>query len=195
MKTKLLYAACAAAIISGCASNGGVSTPQAELLTPECTHKDAPTVPAPLWVCDVPIEGYAISAVGFSEKKPTSSLTTAAATAQARTKMSSQFASEVAEVVQEYQKAVQTDENEAFMVDQDLVRQTFTSAFLFGSKVVRTLTSPTHGQYVVIAMDKETYQANAAKLMAALEDEDARLKKMFEDEKAKKRLMDLFVTQ
>jgi hypothetical protein len=194
MKIKLLCSMSAVCCLVGCGSTS-VSTPKEELLAPDCTHKDAPTVAAPMWVCDVPIEGYAKTAVGFSEKRPTVSMTAAAATAQARTKMASEFATDVSEVMQEYQKSVNTDEEDMYMIDLDLVRQTFTSASLFGSKVVRTLTSPNQGQYVVIAMDEETYEANKKKLMAALIDEDARMKKMFEDDKAKKMLMDLFVSK
>lgn len=184
------------AALTGCgATGGGVTAPKEELITAECTHKDAPTVAAPLWVCDVPIEGYAISAVGFSEKRPTSSMTTSAATAEARTKMAAEFATSISEGMREYQKFVQTEESEAFMIDQDTIRESVTAATLFGSKVIRTLTSPNQGQYVVVAMDKETFTANAEKLMSGLMDEDARLKKMFEDEKTRERLMGMFISQ
>ncbi len=182
-------------LLAGCGATNNVTTPQTTVITPECVFADAPEKAAPLWVCDVPIEGYALSAVGFSEKKPSQAMTTAAATTQARAKMSEHFATTVSQLFTDYQKSLETQEESKFIIDTDLVRETVSSMTLFGSKVIRTLTSPTQGQYVVIALDESTYKANAEKVFAALVDENAEMKQLFDSEQARERLLSMIKVQ
>ncbi len=170
-----------------CAS---VSNP-AEALAGDCPFPDAPEKEAPAWVCGESIEGFALTAVGFAEKKPSVSMTKTAATAQARAQMSAYFAADVSEIINEYQKSLTTEDKEKFIVDIDTVRQQVTSMTLYGTRVVRTLTSPTGGQYVVLAMDDFTYQKNSEKVFAALTDENAEMKQMFNNEQARERLMSM----
>lgn len=165
------------------------ATPRAELSASECVYPDAPTVTAPLWVCDVPIENFSLSAVGFSERLPTVSMTTAAATADARIKMSEHFATSVAQVFSDYQKSLKTEQASAFQINIELIRDTVTSATLFGTRVLRSITSPNQGRYVVIVMGQDTYKANAKALLAGLVDKDARIKRLFEDQKARNQLI------
>jgi hypothetical protein len=191
MKKKLFATTLSAIVLAGCGATSGVTTKQEELVTADCVFKDAPQHKAPLWVCDVPVEGYELTAVGFSEKRPTQSMTSAAARTDANVQMSEHFATSVAQLFQDYQKSMVTEEGEKFLVDTDLVRESTTSITLFGSKVVRTMTSPNLGQYVVIAMDKSTYKANAEKAFAALSDDNANIRRLFNDDKARERLMGL----
>ncbi|MDN4502150.1 hypothetical protein QX776_07035 [Alteromonadaceae bacterium BrNp21-10] len=180
-----------AAALAGCGATSGVTTKQEELIAPDCVFTDAPQQKAPLWVCDVPIEGYELTAVGFSEKRPTASMTSTSARTDAGVKMSEHFATSVAALLKEYQKSVETEDKSKFIVDTDMVRESLTSITLFGTKIIRSLTSPTKGQYVVLAMDKATYEANAEKAFAALSNDDANMRKLFSDEKARERLMSL----
>lgn len=179
------------AALTGCGATSGPTTSQKELITPDCVFADAPQQAAPLWVCDVPIEGFALTAVGFSEKRPTTSMTSTAARTDAATKMSEHFATSVAQLFTEYQKSMVTESEEKFLVDTDLVRESVTSITLFGAKVARSMTSPTQGQYVVLAMDKDAYEANAEKAFAALSNDNANIRRLFNDDKARERLMSL----
>jgi hypothetical protein len=189
---KLLIIVATTLVTAACSSTSpDVSTPAATVLAPECVFKDAPDTPAPLWVCDVPIEGYALTAVGFSEKKPSSTMTTSAATADARTQMSAYFATMVSDLFSEYQKSLSTEEADKYIIDTDMVRETVTSTTLFGTRVIRTLTSPSNGQYVAIAMDDATFAANQTKVFAALENQDAEIKQLFSNEQAREKLMSM----
>ncbi|RDV24762.1 hypothetical protein DXV75_11825 [Alteromonas aestuariivivens] len=187
---RFLICLVAAFALFGCESTGsGVSTKQATLLVPDCVFPDAPDTAAPLWVCDVPVEGYALTSVGYSEKRPTLSMTTESAATDARNKMSAYFAAEVAQLFQEVQKSIESESTSEFSVDTDMVRQSVNSMTLFGTKVVRSLASPNGGHYVVVAMDDQTYKSNTEKVFAALSDENAMMKQMFENETARERLM------
>lgn len=179
------------ATISACSSTPKVATAPEVLMADDCMYKDAPQTKAPLWVCDVPLEGFALSAVGFSEKRPTQSMTSAAAKADANIQMAEHFATSVAQLFTDAQKSLVTENIEKFIVDTSLVKESMTSATLYGAKVYRSVTSPAQGYYVVLAMDQNTYEANAERIFAALVDDNANIKKMFEDEKARERLMNL----
>lgn len=184
------------AVITACGSTSkGISTKKETLLAPDCVYQDAPEKAAPLWICGVQVEGYALTEIGFSEKKPSATMTTAAATADARAKMSSYFASMVSDMFTEYQKSIETEETAKNVIDTDLVRETVSSMTLFGTRTVRTMTSPTGGQYVLLAMDEMTYKANQEKVFAALKDSDAEIKQLFENEQARERLMSLIKVQ
>lgn len=193
MKTRYLntLAVAVAIVLSGCGGTSQPTTAQKELVTPECVFPDAPQQAAPLWVCDVPIEGFALTAVGFSEKRPTQSMTSTAARTDAAAKMSEHFATSIAQMLTDYQKSMVTESEEKFLVDTDLVRENVTSITLYGTKIARSMTSPMQGQYVVLAMDKDTYEANAEKAFAALSNDNANIKRLFKDEKARERLMSL----
>ncbi len=39
-----------------------------EASVPDCTYPDSPQTAAPGWVCDEPVEGLAVSAVGSANK-------------------------------------------------------------------------------------------------------------------------------
>ncbi|GGF64681.1 LPP20 family lipoprotein [Alteromonas lipolytica] len=182
--------------LGACSSTSdGISTKQETLLTPDCVYQDAPEKSAPLWICGVPVEGYALTQVGFSEKKPSASMTTSAASADARAKMSSYFATMVSDLFSQYQKSLETEEAAKHIIDTDMVRETVSSMTLFGTRTVRTMTSPSGGQYVLIAMDEATYKANQDKVFAALKDEDAEIKQLFENEQARERLMSMIKVQ
>ncbi|MAQ01414.1 MAG: hypothetical protein CL586_04705 [Alteromonadaceae bacterium] len=182
--------------ISACSSTSdGITTKKETVLTPECVYQDAPEKAAPMWVCGVPIEGFAFTQVGFSEKKPSATMTNSAATADARAKMSSYFATMVSDMFSQYQKSLETEEASKYVIDTDMVRETVSSMTLFGTRTVRTMTSPSGGQYVLLAMDEATFAANQKKVFAALEDEDAEIKQLFENEQARERLMSMFKVQ
>ena len=174
--------------ISACSSTSdGITTKKETVLTPECAYQDAPEKAAPMWVCGVPIEGFAFTQVGFSEKKPSATMTNSAATADARAKMSSYFATMVSDMFSQYQKSLETEEASKYVIDTDMVRETVSSMTLFGTRTVRTMTSPSGGQYVLLAMDEATFAANQKK--------DAEIKQLFENEQARERLMSMFKVQ
>ena len=109
--------------------------------------------------------------------------------------MSSYFATMVSDMFSQYQKSLETEEASKYVIDTDMVRETVSSMTLFGTRTVRTMTSPSGGQYVLLAMDEATFAANQKKVFAALEDEDAEIKQLFENEQARERLMSMFKVQ
>ena len=195
MKKLILLLPVLAAVTACGSTSSGISTKKETLLTPDCVYQDAPDKAAPLWICGVPVEGFALSQVGFSEKKPSATMTTAAATADARAKMSSYFATMVSDLFSQYQKSIETEESAKNIIDTDMVRETVSSMTLFGTRTVRTMTSPSGGQYVLLAMHEMTYKANQEKVFAALKDADAEIKQLFENEQARERLMSMIKVQ
>ncbi|GLR69436.1 hypothetical protein [Agaribacter marinus] len=191
MNVKYLALLAAVVGLTGCGATSSPTASQQTLVVPDCVYPDAPTQAAPLWVCDVPIEGFALTSVGYSEKKPTLSMTTTSARTDAGVKMSEHFATSVSQLLTEYQKQMVTNDEEKILLDNDLVRESLTAITLFGAKTARSITSPSQGHYVVLAMDKATYEANAEKAFAALSNDNANMRRLFNDEKARERLMSL----
>ena len=110
--------------------------------------------------------------------------------------MSSYFATMVSDLFSQYQKSLETEEASKHIIDTDMVRETVTSMTLFGTRTVRTMTSPRRrANTFLIAMDEATFKANQNKVFAALEDEDAEIKQLFENEQARERLMSMIKVQ
>ncbi|MBC3766583.1 LPP20 family lipoprotein [Neptunicella marina] len=189
MKKSLIVLPAMVAVLTGCGSTNKVVVKQQEVMAPDCVYQDAPQTPAPKWICDITVEGFELTAVGFSEKRPTASMTSSSARADANVKMSEHFANNVAQMLSEYQKSVESESKSKFLVDTDMVRQTLTGMTLYGTKIIRSMTSPTQGQYVLMAMDKPTYEANAEKAFAALASQDGEMRQAFDDKKTREELM------
>ena len=61
--TRVLGVSALALSLTACFGGGSK-----QAAVPDCTFPDAPAVAAPGWVCDEPVEGLAVSAVGSADK-------------------------------------------------------------------------------------------------------------------------------
>jgi len=145
---KCLIPAVITLAISGCASTPSIED------TPDCVFPDASTSRAPAWVCDAPVEGVSLSAVGYSKKSNAgSAFMKKIASADARVQLASIFKVRVQNMIKLY--AQTTGAADAETVDQvnTSVSKLITNETLVGSRLYRSRVSPTGGLFVLIGLD------------------------------------------
>lgn len=143
--------------LSGCSSN-----PKVPAVVADCTYPDAPEVAAPLWICDAPVEGVAVSAVGsFRKTSAGVQFQKTQATANARNQLAANMKVHVKQLVKNYTEVTGVgDEETVDTVSSDVSKQV-TKETLFSTKVFRTKVSPNGTMYVLVGMDPEGAAANA----------------------------------
>ena len=130
-KLGLVGVAVAMAFMAGCASKKQVAAAPAE-----CVFPDSPKDPAPLWVCDTPVEGVAVSAVGSHEKSAAGpQFMKDQATASARVVLAQQMKVRVTKKV------------------NASVSKLITAETISGSRAFRSTVSPKGTMYVLVGLD------------------------------------------
>ncbi|NRD71888.1 LPP20 family lipoprotein [Shewanella sp. VB17] len=175
--------------LSGCQSNDTVKNVQQI----DCFYPDAVTVSAPRWICDVMPDGIEIGAVGYSKKSVAGlSIMRDIATNDARARLAQQFESNVNTLFKQATQAnmVSTTDNVSEEVTEyfETVTKNVTSRTLSNSRVIVTQRSPGGGLYTLVGMDKVTYDANLAKVVAAAGQKDPQLWNKFNNKKAAENL-------
>ncbi len=158
MNSKLLIGTVlvVSAVLSGCASS-----PE-KVAVPDCTFPDAPEASAPPWVCDAPVEGLTVSAVGsFRKTAAGAQFQKVQATAAARNALASSMKVHVKQLVKNYAEVTGVGDDETVDTVSSNVSKQVTNETLFGTKVYRTRVSPEGTMYVLIGMDPEGAAANA----------------------------------
>jgi len=147
-----------AIIVSGCA--GQQLVPQ---IVADCVFPDSPEIAAPNWVCDMPVDGISVSAVGsFRHTKAGVQFQKTQATAAARNALASQMKVHVKRLIKNYTETTGVGDDETVDTVSSDVSKQVTSETLHGSKVYRTRTNPsTKTLYVLVGMDPSQAAANA----------------------------------
>jgi len=155
VKTLGLTAALVAALMAGCASKPEVVA--------DCTFPDSPDVPAPEWVCDAPVDGIAVSAVGsFRATKAGTQFQKTQATAAARNALASQMKIHVKRLVKNYVETTGVGDDETVDAVSSDVSKQITNETLHGTKVFKSRTNPkTKVMYVLVGMDPSNAAANS----------------------------------
>ena len=185
MKTSFKTAmipALAALVISGC---GG----EKQMAAPECVFPDAPSSPAPAWICDAPVEGVALSAVGYAQKsKAGNAFMKKMATADARVTLAQTFKTTVQNMIKQY--AETTGAADAETVDQvnTSVSKLITNETLVGSRLFKSRTSPADGMYVLVGLDTTNVQEAAKESIATSMKNEQALWQQFKAKKAQDEL-------
>jgi hypothetical protein len=130
---------------------GGDDVKQA---APDCVFPDAPEVPAPGWICDEPVEGIAVSAVGAAEKSAagTSFMKNMAAT-DARVQLAQAMKVQVQNMVKQYAETTGAASTETVDKVNTSVTKQITDETLVGTRIFKTRTSPNGAMYVLLGMD------------------------------------------
>lgn len=151
------------AALSACAGSGNVVDPHA--VTPECVWPDMPERSAPLWVCDAPVEGVAVSAVGSTPKSaagPGYMKTIAAA--QGRAELARQIKVHVQDMVKQFVKTTGAGETETVDALHAVIDKQVTDQYVTQSRIFRSMTSPAGTMYVLVGMDSQIAE-NVSKQM------------------------------
>lgn len=141
-------------ILTGC--GGGAPVAQG------CTFPDAPTVLAEGWVCDEPVAGVEVSAVGSAivgQAGP--SHAKQMAMTKARVQLAQMMKVQVANMIKQYVET--TGAAAAETVDQvsTSVTKQITNESLVGSRLFKTKVSPNNTMYVLVGLDEAKVQKAA----------------------------------
>lgn len=121
----------------------------------ECVFPDAPDESAPGWVCDLPVEGLAVSAVGVAEKSAAghSFMKNMAAT-DARVQLAQRMKVQVQNMVKQYAETTGAADAETVDKVNTSVTKQITDQTLLGTRIYKTRTSPNGTLYVLLGMDE-----------------------------------------
>ena len=135
-------------MLTGCGSD----TVKLEAI--ECAFPDAPEVSAPLWVCDAPVEGIEVTAVGSAEKSGAGmAFTKNMAITDARVQMAQALKVHVQNMVKQYAETTGAADSETVDKVNTSVTKQITDQTLTGTKTYRTRVSPNNVLYVLVGMD------------------------------------------
>ena len=153
MKTSLNLPAvlAIAVLITACSSDETIKE------AADCVFPDAPDSSAPGWVCDFPVEGLAVSAVGVAEKSAAghSFMKNMAAT-DARVQLAQRMQVHVQNMVKQYAETTGAADTETVDKVNTSVTKQITDQTLLGTKIYKTRTSPNGDLYVLVGMDENS---------------------------------------
>lgn len=120
----------------------------------DCVYPDAPSEAAPGWICDEPVEGVEVSAVGVAEKSAAghSFMKNMAAT-DARVQLAQAMKVHVQNMVKQYAETTGAADSETVDKVNTSVTKQITDETLVGTKIFKTRTSPNGALYVLLGMD------------------------------------------
>ena len=174
--------------LSGCGGKQAVKpAPKAAL---ECAFPDSPDQPAPSWVCDAPVDGVSVSAVGLHEKSAAGiEFMKAQATAVARVKLAQQLNVRVDAMVKSYAETTGAASSETVDKVNTSVSKLVTSENIAGSKVFRSITNPKTGSiYVLVGLDDQATKNAATQALKTSMKNDSALWQQFKAQKGQDEL-------
>lgn len=154
---KLLLIAGFGSVMVACASTTKVA---------ECNWPDKPDKEAPGWICGEPVEGLAVSAVGFSEKSAAGiAFTRNKAAADARTQLANQIGVKVEALFKEYigttgKAGAVTETVDAAAED---IKELFSSQNLADTRVYKNITSPSGNTFILVGFDTAALATQVSK--------------------------------
>lgn len=120
----------------------------------DCVFPDDPSAAAPGWICDEPVEGVTVAAVGVAEKSAAghSFMKNMAAT-DARVQLAQSMKVHVQNMVKQYAETTGAADTETVDKVNTSVTKQITDETLVGTKIFKTRTSPNGALYVLLGMD------------------------------------------
>lgn len=145
------------AVLAGLVGCGGTpKISQSELHEDECTFPDAIEKKAPGWICDEPVEGLAVQAVGSYPKSGAGyNFSKDQAAARARVALAGQFTTHVKSMIKQFTATTGVGDSETVDQVNEIVSKAITKQRLDGSKVYKAKVSPKGEVYVLIGLDPE----------------------------------------
>jgi len=135
------------ALLAGCGNNV-----QEEVA--DCVFPDAPGTAAPAWVCDGPVEGVEVAAVGAAQKSGAGhSFMKQMAATDARVQLAQRMKVQVKNMIKQYVETTGAADTETMDKVMTSVTKQITNETLIGTKIFKSRTSPTGGLYVLLGMD------------------------------------------
>jgi hypothetical protein len=168
-------------VIAACSSKGPMIA--------DCTYPDSPGETAPAWICDEPLDGIEVSAVGFAKKSGAGvSHMKQMAVADARVQLAQSFRSHVINMIKKYVETTGAADDETVDQVSSSVSRLITDETLIGSRLFKSRTSSAGNLYVIVGLDSERVQKAAEESIKSSMKNDAALWQQFKAKKAQDEL-------
>jgi len=132
----------------------------------ECVFPDAPGTAAPGWICDEPVEGVEISAVGSAEKSGAGhDFMKSMAATNARVALAQNMQVQVRNMIKQYVETTGAADSETVDKVMTSVTKQITNETLVGTKIYKTRKSPGGSLYVLLGMDESSVQKATEKAL------------------------------
>ena len=140
-----------------------------------CVYPDAPSTEAPTWICDEPVEGVVVSAVGTAAKSEAGhSFMKNMASTDARVQLAQSMKVHVTNMVKQYAETTGAADSETVDRVNSSVTKQITDETLVGSKVIKSQVSPNGMLYVLLGLDAASAaQATTNAVNSSLRNENA----------------------
>lgn len=167
-KAAYLFAGVAmSAVLVGC---GGKKQEVAD-----CVFPDSPGTAAPGWICDAPVEGVEVSAVGSADKSRAGhDFMKQMAATSARVQLAQRMKVTVRNMIKQYVETTGAADDETVDKAMTSVTKQITNETLVGTRIYKTRTSPKGTLYVLLGMDdKSVSQAAENAIKTSMRNERA----------------------
>lgn len=177
-KTVFVAVGLALALLTGC----GASQPTKQVA--ECSFPGT-EVAAPMWVCDAPVEGVEVSAVGSAPKSVAGhNFMKTMATAAARDELARSMKVYVRNMIKSFVGTTGVGSTETVNKVNSSVSKQITKATLIGSRLYRTTTAPDGTLFALVGISEAKAKAQAVDAMKSSMKNDAALWQEFMGKKA-----------
>jgi hypothetical protein len=155
----------------------------------DCFYPDAMNTVAPGWVCDEPVAGVELSAVGYSKKSMAGvSFMKQMAVADARVQLAQTFKTHTTNMIKIYVETTGSADSETVDQVSTSVSKLISSKTLIGSRLYKSKVSPTGGIFVIVCMDIAMQQKATEDVIKTSMKNDAALWQKFNAQKAQDEL-------
>jgi len=126
----------------------------------ECVFPDSQDDEAPGWVCDFPVEGIEVSAVGSAEHSGAGhDFMKQMAATSARVQLAQRMRVQVQNMIKQFAETTGAADSETVDKVNTSVTKQITDESLVGTKIVRTRKSPAGALYVLVGFDTNGLEA------------------------------------
>ncbi len=155
----------------------------------DCVFPDAPSAAAPGWICDEPVAGIEVSAVGVADKSAAghSFMKNMAAT-DARVQLAQAMKVHVQNMVKQYAETTGAADSETVDKVNTSVTKQITDETLVGTKIFKTRKSPSGALYVLLGMDGSIAAAATENALKTSMNNDRALWQQFKAQKGQDEL-------
>ena len=155
----------------------------------ECVYPDMPDRAAPGWICDEPVAGVEVSAVGSSKIGLAGpSHAKQMAMTKARVQLAQMMKVHVANMIKQYVETTGAGATETVDQVTTSVTKQITKETLVGSRLFKSHTSPTKTLYVIVGLDEAKVQQAAEKAIKTSMKNERALWQQFKASKAQDEL-------
>ena len=132
----------------------------------DCVFPDATDTVAPGWICDQPVKGVELSAIGSTTKSGAGyDYMKSMAATSARIQLAQNMQVQVRNIIKQYVETTGQADSETVDKVMTSVTKQITNQTLVGTKIVKTRTSPTGNLYVLVGMSEESVQKATEKAL------------------------------